>query len=30
MIASLVDRDRDGSIADDLTGMIGRALGGRS
>ena len=27
MLTSLVDRDRDGSIADDLSGMIGRALG---
>jgi hypothetical protein len=30
MLSSLVDRDRDGSIADDLTNMKGRALGGRS
>ena len=27
MLTSLVDRDRDGSIADDLSGMIGRTLG---
>jgi hypothetical protein len=27
MLTSLVDRDRDGSIADDLGGLIGRAFG---
>lgn len=29
MLAPLLDRDRDGSVVDDVTGMLGRMLGGR-
>lgn len=28
-LSSLLDRDRDGSVADDVAGMLGRFLGGR-
>lgn len=29
MLAPMLDRDRDGSVVDDVTGMLGRMLGGR-
>jgi hypothetical protein len=29
VLSSLLDRDRDGSVADDVMGMLGRFLGGR-
>ena len=29
MLAPMLDRDRDGSVVDDVTGMLGKFLGGR-
>lgn len=29
MLAPMLDRDRDGSVVDDVAGMLGKALGGR-
>ena len=29
MLTPMLDRDRDGSVVDDVTGMLGKFLGGR-